>query len=234
MPTITANMSLQIPIVGESTYPTSDSNSFTLIDAHDHSSGKGKQIVTGGITDLAVTSAKLASDAVTTAKIADSNVTTAKILDANVTTAKIADLAVTAAKHAALGQQISTLDCGTFQTQSLTPVDVTNLTVTITTLGRPVLISLTGGSIGGSRASGTTSVFSYFTIVRDATTVATFPFIKTELTSGAAIYQMPSSVISYVDAVSAGTYTYKLQAYSDDGITFADIRTAKLIAYEIS
>ena len=53
-----------------------------------------------GVSDGAVTTAKLASNAVTTAKITDANVTTAKIADANVTTAKIADDAVTSAKIA--------------------------------------------------------------------------------------------------------------------------------------
>lgn len=66
------------------------------------------QVATAGLTDLAVTNAKLAADAVVTAKILDANVTaaklasdsvvTAKILDANVTTAKLADAAVTSAK----------------------------------------------------------------------------------------------------------------------------------------
>ena len=51
--------------------------------------------------DGSITAAKLASNAVTTAKIADSNVTTAKIADANVTTAKIAPLAIDQTKLAA-------------------------------------------------------------------------------------------------------------------------------------
>ena len=65
-------------------------------------------VTTAKITDLNVTTAKLAADAVTTAKITDLNVTTGKLADnavttikitnLNVTTAKIADGAVTAAK----------------------------------------------------------------------------------------------------------------------------------------
>lgn len=88
--TTTSNMSLRIPSTGETDYPTSISNSFTSIDAHDHSSGKGVQIPAGG----------LASDSVTTAKILDTNVTAGKLADSSVTTAKVADLGITAAKMA--------------------------------------------------------------------------------------------------------------------------------------
>jgi len=50
--------------------------------------------------DGSITAAKLANNAVTTAKLADANVTTAKLADANVTTAKLANNAVTTAKLA--------------------------------------------------------------------------------------------------------------------------------------
>ncbi len=80
MSTTTTNMSLPVPSVGDTDYPTSNASAMTLIDAHDHSTGKGIQIAAGG----------LASNAVTTAKILDANVTTAKIADANVTLAKLA------------------------------------------------------------------------------------------------------------------------------------------------
>ena len=86
--TTSPNMSLLIPAVGDTDYPTSITNSFTLMDAHDHSTGKG----------VLINAAGLASNAVTTAKILDSNVTTNKIADLNVTTGKIADSAVTLAK----------------------------------------------------------------------------------------------------------------------------------------
>lgn len=58
-------------------------------------------------------------------------------------TANIANGAVTRPKLAAVGQQISA-SCGTFSTSSTSLVDVTNLTNTITTSGRPVMIFLQG------------------------------------------------------------------------------------------
>lgn len=88
------------------------------VDQHDHSTGKGTQIPTGGIANLAVTGPKIAANAVdatkildgsvgtaevadgaiATAKLADSSVTTAKLADANVTTAKLADGAASSTK----------------------------------------------------------------------------------------------------------------------------------------
>jgi len=50
--------------------------------------------------DGSITAAKLANNAVTTAKLANNAVTTAKLADANVTTAKLADANVTTAKLA--------------------------------------------------------------------------------------------------------------------------------------
>jgi len=50
--------------------------------------------------DGSITAAKLANNAVTTAKLADANVTTAKLADANVTAAKLANNTVTTAKLA--------------------------------------------------------------------------------------------------------------------------------------
>lgn len=85
-------------------------SNWTAIDAHDHTSGKGLQIPTGGIAANAVTNAKLANDAadsrviatgaVGTTEIADGAVTTAKIADTSITTAKVVDGAITSAKIA--------------------------------------------------------------------------------------------------------------------------------------
>ena len=57
-------------------------------------------IATGGIADLAVTAAKLATDSVETAKIKDANVTAAKLATDSVETAKIKDAQITNAKFA--------------------------------------------------------------------------------------------------------------------------------------
>lgn len=64
---------------------------FQKIDEHDHTGapGKGVQIPTAGIANLAITTVKLADVSVTTAKLADLNVTSPKIANQAVTAAKI-------------------------------------------------------------------------------------------------------------------------------------------------
>lgn len=61
------------------------------VDQHDHSSGRGVQIPTGGIADGAITAAKIAAG--TTLTIADGSVTTPKIANTAVTADKLADAA---------------------------------------------------------------------------------------------------------------------------------------------
>lgn len=54
-------------------------SNFNLIDGHDHASGKGKQIPTGGIADHAVTQIKLADASVGNDQIIDNSVTADKL-----------------------------------------------------------------------------------------------------------------------------------------------------------
>lgn len=59
------------------------------IDAHDHTTGKGVPIPTGGIANLAITGPKLATDSVDGSKIATGAVGTLELADAIITAAKI-------------------------------------------------------------------------------------------------------------------------------------------------
>jgi hypothetical protein len=52
---------------------------FVAIDAHDHTSGHGVQIPTGGIADGAITTVKLADGAVTAVKIANNTITSTQL-----------------------------------------------------------------------------------------------------------------------------------------------------------
>lgn len=67
---------------------------FTTLDAHDHTSGRGKRIATLAIQDLAVTTAKLADLSITTAKYANASVTNLKLADDSVNTRVIAPAGV--------------------------------------------------------------------------------------------------------------------------------------------
>lgn len=120
---------------------------------------------------------------------------------------------------------------GSYSTTSGTPVDVTNLSVTITTNGRPVEISLV--SDGDTTSSGTTlehycSVYGagsanmYINLLRGGT------FIDSVAT---AAVNTPCSSVRFRDAPSAGTYTYKIQVFMVSGT--GGVTYAKLWAHEL-
>lgn len=202
-------------------------------------------VTSAKIASAAITTSKIADDSVTTAKIIDANVTTAKLTDSSITTAKIADGAVTQAKRAALGQQISS-SCGNFTTTSLSAVDVTNLSVSITTTGRPVMVFLTGDGVGGTArwgsetGAGFTNLASHnsmISLVRDSTTLNSYS-ITGSVSSSSQVYTdftlyIPSSSISAIDVPAAGTYTYKVQLRTQVSGGTAAIRDTRLVALEL-
>lgn len=59
MGTTTANMNLSVPSSGDSDYPQQVSDTLSLVDVHDHSTGKGVPIPTSGLADGAVNGKKL-------------------------------------------------------------------------------------------------------------------------------------------------------------------------------
>lgn len=136
-------------------------------------------------------------------------------------TSNYADASVTRPKLASVGQQVSS-SCGIFTTTSTSFVSVTNLSVTITTSGRPVMLMIQADGTGSSSSFECVShpgVLAFFRGVSDI--------------SGVAIpaSQVPGCM-SYLDAVAAGTYTYTLQAKVNSGGTLA-VSNAVLVAYEL-
>lgn len=66
------------------------SDSLALIDAHDHSSGKGVQIPTAGIANLAVDATKLADNSVTNLKVPAASITGDRLVNLTVPDSKLA------------------------------------------------------------------------------------------------------------------------------------------------
>ena len=187
------------------------------------------------LTQFAFATPLIPDQSITSAKIKDANVTTVKILDGNVTTPKIPDGAITQAKRVALGQQISSST--TFSTSSSTMVDVTNLTVTITTTGRPVFIGLindqsnTGTSfISSTSASNIKNVT--IAIVKDGSELIRQPYEIQASAATISSISYPVSSFSHIDVPTAGSHTYKIQMLSSNSDTVQIVR-AKLIAYEL-
>lgn len=129
--------------------------------------------------------------------------------------------------------------CGAFGTTG-NAISVTNLSVTITTTGRPIFVGLqqdgsgTASSIAcagdgfGNVCSATFSIFNGLSIIANH-------LLEVGGVSGTSQLALPSSVLSVLDIQSAGTYTYVVKISSSGGghATTAFVQFAKLVAYEI-
>lgn len=192
---------------GDTDYPTSYAGMIAAVDAHDHTSGNGVQIPTGGIEDAAISAAKLASSAVTTAKIA-----------AN---------AVTRAKLESVGQQAASLG-SPVAISSASLVDVSGLSVSITTNGRPVMVGVSNSYL---QVSGSDTVLSAtIALIRGSTQLSehSIPISSARDTT------FPLS-LWILDAPAAGTYTYKVQAARavGSGGDLSVLTGMKITAYEL-
>jgi len=125
------------------------------------------------------------------------------------------------------GVAISSGNSGLFSTSSGSFVDVTNLTVTITTSGRPVFLTLIP-DISNTTAYGTIYMSpsdSSIQFVRGSTALGI------QSVGGGATTAFPCSSVIMIDAVGAGTYSYKLQVAAFSGSI--GVYGAKLVAYEL-
>lgn len=179
------------------------------------------------VKDLGITAAKLAADAVTTTKIAD---------DA-VTTPKIADGAVTPAKRSTAVAQVSP-SCGDgsgANTTSASYVDILNLSLTITTTGRPVVIGLSPDQSGlGPSTMMTSPNGCDIQILQDVTTILETHISNLGASAGTSIIQLPPSGINMVYFPAAGTYVFKAQMRAIAGANpFVRFNYTRLYAYEL-
>jgi len=149
---------------------------------------------------------------------------------------------------AKIGQvAIAASTSGSFSTSSTSYVDVTNVTVTITTSGRPTVVSvcpLAGSSasfVGLNTAAGggaSTQKTALLSIVRTASgsTVSTrvgCMSMTNNLAANELFYTTPQMTV--IDTSVAGTYTFKLQAQMASGYTATtvEVRNVKIVAYEL-
>lgn len=124
------------------------------------------------------------------------------------------DIDLIAKKSGLIGVSSS---CGSFSlggVGSTSYTDVTNLSVTVTTNGRPVMIWLGPAPSSGEDFSGGAFVIQvngfldqYMRVLRDATSIGHYNAIGPGTVNG--WYHHPTPPI--IDVVAAGTYTYKVQ-----------------------
>ena len=122
-----------------------------------------------------------------------------------------------------VGQQVSA-SSGTFTTANQVLTDVTNLTVTLVTTGRPVVLMIQPA--GGTTASYfLTSAVSNGSVLllRDGSGIARFSVFPAT--------SFPSSFVA-LDVPTAASHTYKVQVSQGAAGTFT-VESAVLVAYEL-
>lgn len=204
-------------------------------------------VTTGKIANLNVTNDKLADGSVGTSKIIDGNVTTGKLLNSAVTFDKIADANVIQAKLAPRGSSGSTAGVGeiavssasgSFTTTSTSPVNITNLSVTITTVGRPVYVGLIAQSSTSQlyTAWNTTGIgipSASVSIVNGGSNVLSTQILGGVPQQSGTFQYNPVGGIWHLDVRSAGTYTYTVTVATVASTTTFGCVNVRLIAYEI-
>lgn len=117
--------------------------------------------------------------------------------------------------------------CGSFSTTSTTLVDVTNLSVTLTTTGRPILVKVIPDAIGESSIGIVTPTLGVvnFEFYRDSTKIGNHVILAQD------DLKLPTSLFT-VDFPSPGTYTFKLKAKKDALATYATLNACKLFVIE--
>lgn len=172
--------------------------------------------------------------------LGSNTVGSAQITDASIATADIADGAVTQAKRAALGQQVSSeLSSQTITTLG-SDVDLTNLSVSITTSGRPVYIGFVCTNAAGNPCyfdlydSSGTSCSASIKFKRDGSLISEQEYTIGSITGATQVRgNISPTAFRHIDVVAAGTYAYKATVNVDTGCTSMNVRYTKLIAFEL-
>jgi hypothetical protein len=140
-----------------------------------------------------------------------------------------------------LNYAVSASSTAVFVNNSTTWVDVTNLSVSITTTGKPVVVVVipdgTSNTAGiGHNTNATAQYTGEHRLVNGASGIAYFEFRGAELGSSN-IYIRPPGSIMYLDTSvigAASTYTYKMQAQQSLGVNgWVRYEYCKLLAYEL-
>lgn len=146
----TPNMGLVKPESNDTNYRQKIDTILNQVDAHDHTTGKGVQIPSGGIADGAITASKIADGSITSAKIAVGGVSTQNIADGAITIAKRATMSMTS-QYASVGN-VAISPVSTLSTSTSSFVNITSQEFGLVSSGRPV-------AIGFRPANGTAACF---------------------------------------------------------------------------
>lgn len=150
----------------------------------------------------------------------------------SISTTLVADAAVTRVKREAVGQQISGAGSSVLPAAE---ADITNLSVSLTTTGRPVFVGLqwADGSSNSIVTVGSAGVLSTINLkfYRGSTHIAGYQF-KSEDTVSELTLSLPSG-LWVLDTPAAGTYTYKVAGWYSTAVAGSYVGSCKLVAYEL-
>lgn len=165
---------------------------------------------------------------------------TLRVKALGITSSQIANNTITRTQEAPVGQQISS-SCGTFNTSSGTPQTVTNLSVTITTSGRPIaifcqyagngILQTNGFSVvdSGTGAQAGMNVFLY----KNGSPYTVFALLGPAVNPSNV--NVPPSALYYLDTNGAATITYSvfIANNSNGSLNQASANNMCLVAYEL-
>lgn len=129
----------------------------------------------------------------------------------------------------------------TFTSSSISLVDVTNLSVTLSTTGRPVRLELQPDGSGSDAVLGvfsTSLATAYATVafLQGASVLARESFgVTPSASAGGYQVVVPCSAAHFTAlGLAAGTYTFKVQALTNSSSNTISVTRVKLIAYEMT
>lgn len=158
-------------------------------------------------------------------------------LEVSSNTVQVKNAGITRPKLASLGQQLSA-SSGNFLTTSTSYVAVTNLSVNITTTGRPVMLMIVpeSGNAGAtiSVVRNSSPATATLQIIRDLTTPVSEPQLGITNAGASTLgVSVPPGSLNTFDPIAAGTYRYDVFVKALTGATSVAVVACKLLAFEI-
>ena len=154
------------------------------------------------------------------------------------TGSNIASNTVARSNLVAVGQQVSS-SCGNFLSSNTSYVNVTNLSVTITTSGRPVMVFLQADgqanqSFLRAYVSSDSIALVAFRILRNGSVNINQVNVGIQAGTGTLSSTVPPASLFIMDVVGAGTYTYTVQTAVLSGASaLSYCQFCVLVAYEL-
>lgn len=162
---------------------------------------------------------------------------TTQLIDLSVTTGKLANQSVTHAKMATLAQQISSaspnVSAGTGWFIPDVMTEIPNLSITLTTFGRPVMIGIQSSGVStlllAAGLQANTGKDYLYQFVRDSSVIGSYT-----VAVGVSVSAILPPIPPIIDPVAAGTYTYKLQVQTTSGSSGqGQVYPIKLYGFEL-